>query len=236
MKASRERIDFLVYLRAFGVFARNPTVIVLPLVAGIAGVLVGQVSDLTGGGMLQSLTTFLLLLLQLFALGVSIIIGDAGWRRGAASFDDAWQDARRKGRDILFAAFGFTFVLSIAQYASTVVGAAIGIVLLAIAAYGLIYTIAAASIGGIPGGAAIGVSIERVKSAPMAAALLTAVSLVLLFYVGGFIDQWAFAALGFTSPLIASLLGALLQAILTGYIAIVMAKVYSDVSFTMPRW
>jgi len=236
MKASRERIDFLVYLRAFGVFARNPTVIVLPLVAGIAGVLVGQVSDLTGGGMLQSLTTFLLLLLQLFALGVSIIIGDAGWRRGAASFDDAWQDARRKGRDILFAAFGFTFVLSIAQYASTVVGAAIGIVLLAIAAYGLIYTIAAASIGGIPGGAAIGVSIERVKSAPMAAALLTAVSLVLLFYVGGFIDQWAFAALGVTSPLIASLLGALLQAILTGYIAIVMAKVYSDVSFTMPRW
>jgi len=26
----------------------------------------------------------------------SIIIADAGWRKGAASFDDAWQDARRK--------------------------------------------------------------------------------------------------------------------------------------------
>jgi hypothetical protein len=236
MKPSRERIDFLVYLRAFAVFARNPTVIVLPLVAGIAGVLVGQLSDITGGGLLQSLTTFILLLIQLFALGVSIIIGDMGWRRGTASFDDAWQDARHKGRDILFAAFGFTFVLSIAQYASTVVGSAIGLVLLAIAMYGLIFTIAAAAIGGIPGGAAIGVSIERVKSGPMAAALLTAVTLVLLFYVGGFIDQWVFAALGITSPLIGTILGAVLQAILTGYIAIVMAKVYSDVSFTMPRW
>jgi hypothetical protein len=178
----------------------------------------------------------LLLLVQLFALGVSIIIADAGWRRGRGSFDDAWQDARHKGRDILFAAFGFTFVLNIAQYAGTIVGSGIGIVLLAIAMYGLIYTIAAAAIGGIPGGAAISVSIERVRSAPLAAALLTAVSLVLLFYVGGFIDQWVFAALGITSLLVADLLGALLQAILAGYLAIVMAKVYADVSFTPPRW
>jgi hypothetical protein len=236
MKASRERIDFTVYLKAFAVFARNPTVVVLPLLAGVMGVLVAEFSDVASGGLIGSLTTFLLLLLQLFALGVSIIIADGGWRRGTVSFDDAWQDARRKGRDILFAAFGFTFVLSIAQYAGTIVGSFIGIVLLAIAMYALIYTIAAAAIGGIPGGAAISVSIERVRSAPMAAALLTVVSLVLLFYVGTFIEAALFSAVGVTSPILASIVGAIIQAILYAYIAVVMAKVYADVSFTPPRW
>ena len=236
MRSPRESIDFSVYVRALGVFVRNPTVIVLPLLAGVIGVLVAQLTDVAGGGLIASLTTFLLLLIQLFALGVAIIIGDMGWRRGRASFDDAWQDARNKGRDILFAAFGFTFVLSIAQYAGTILPGVIGLILLAVAAYALIFTIAAASIGGIPGSAAISVSIERVRSAPMGAALLTAVTLVLLFYVGHYIDQWMFEALGITSTLVALLLDALLQAILTGYIAIVMAKVYTDVSFTPPRW
>jgi hypothetical protein len=238
VRPSREKLDFSVYLRAFGVFARNPTVIVLPLVAGVVGILVNQVSDFASGygGVLQGLTTFILLLLQLFALGVSVIIADMGWRRGQASFDDAWQDARRKGRDILFAAFGFTFILNVAQYAGTIVGPVVGIILLAIAGYGLIYTIPAAAIGGIPGGAAISVSIERVRSAPLAAALLTAITLVVLFYLGGFIDMWAIQALGVTSVIIGEILGTLLQAILTGYIAVVMAKVYTDVSFTTPRW
>ena len=235
MKPSRERVDFSVYLRAFGVFARNPTVIVLPLLAGVIGVLVAQVSDVTGGGFLNSITSFLVLLVELFALGVAIIIGDAGWRRGSASFDEAWQDARNKGRDILFAAFGFTFVFSIAQYTTTLIGS-LGIILMALAVYALIYTIAAASIGGIPGGAAISVSIERVKSGPMAAALLTVVTLVLLFYIGQFIDIWIVGFTNIDSPLIARMIGAAVNSILTGYVAIVMAKVYSDVSFTMPRW
>ncbi len=237
MRPSSERIDLTVYLRAFGVLVRNPTVIVLPLLAGVIGVLVGQLSDVGGGGILAGLTTFLLLLIQLFALGVAIIIGDMGWRRGTASFDDAWQDARTKGRDILFAAFGFTFVLSIAQYAGTILPGFIGIVLLAIAVYALIYTIAAASIGGIPGSAAISVSIERVRSAPMTAALLTVVTLVLMLYVARNLDLLVFESLGVTSPLIGSLLDALFQSIVTGYIAIEMAKVYTDVSFTPPpRW
>jgi len=42
--------------------------------------------------------------------------------------------------------------------------------------------------------------------------------------------------LGITSPILASVLGAIIQAILTGYIAVAMAKVYADVSFTPPRW
>jgi hypothetical protein len=235
MKPSRERFDLSVYLRAFGVFVRNPTVIVLPLLAGVIGVLVSQFSDVGGGGLIGSLTTFLLLLIQLFALGVAIIIGDAGWRRGTASFDDAWQEARHKGRDILFAAFGFTFVISIAQYAAQIIGS-FGIILMAVAVYALIYTIAAAAIGGVPGGGAISVSIERVRSAPITAAILTIVSIALFFYVGRYVDQFVFGALGITSPMIALILDALVQSIVTGYIAIVMAKVYADVSFTPPRW
>ncbi len=234
-KAPRERLDFSVYFKAFAVFARNPTVVVLPLLAGVVGVLVERISDVTGAGLLASVTSFLQLLLQLFALGVSIVIADAGWRRGSASFDDAWQDARNKGRDILFAAFGFTFVLSIAQYASQIVGAA-GIVLMALAAYGLIYTIAAAAIGGIPGGAAINVSIERVRSAPLTSAILAVVSLLFFLYFGPSADALIFDTAGIGSPLVAMLLGALVRAILTGYVAIVMAKIYADVSFTPPRW
>ena len=70
----------------------------------------------------------------------------------------------------------------------------------------------------------------------MAAALLTVVTLVLLFYVGQFIDIWIVGYTGIDSPLIARMIGAAVNSILTGYVAIVMAKVYSDVSFTMPRW
>jgi hypothetical protein len=235
MKPSRERIDFLIYLRAFAVFARNPTVIVLPLLAGLIGVLVAQVSDVGGSSLLSTITSFLVFLVELFALGVAVIIGDMGWRRGSASFDDAWQEARTKGRDILFAAFGFTFVFSIAQYTTTIIGN-LGIILMALAVYALIFTIPAAAIGGIPGGAAISVSIERVKGAPMASALLTVVTLVLLFYVGQFIDLWIVSVTGIESPLIARIVGAVVNSILTGYVAIVMAKVYSDVSFTTPRW
>ena len=237
MKRSREQLDFTVYLRGFAVFARNPTVIVLPLLAGVCGMLVGQMSSIDGGGgLLASITTFILLLLQLFALGVSIIIADQGWRRGTASFDDAWQDARRKGGEIIMAAFGFTFILSIARYAGSILGGGIGTILLAIAVYGLIYCIAAAAIGGIPGGAAISVSIERVRGAPLASAILTVVTLLLLFYVGSFVVPALIVGLGVSSPLIIQLIDVLLQSILYGYVAIMMAKVYNDVSFTTPRW
>lgn len=235
-RASRERIDLSVYLRAFGVFARNPTVIVLPLVVAVIGVLIAQVSGVSGGGALGGLTSglmgFIMLLLQLFGLGASIIVADAGWRKGSASFDDAWIEARRKGGDILFAALGFTFVISIAQYAATILGS-IANIITAIAVYGLIFTIAAAAIGGIPGSAAIQVSIERVRSAPLTAAILTVVTIVLLVFfssfVGVWVDEWLFGMFGGTT-IVAALVDAIVRAIATGYVAIVMAKIYADVS------
>lgn len=234
MRPTRERIDLSVYVKALGVFARNPTVIVLPLLASVIGVLVGQLMT-DNSGLLAGLAQFIENLIELFALGGSIIIADMGWRRRRASFDEAWQDARRKGGDILFAAFGFTFVLGIAMYVGTL-STALSIILMALAVYGLIYAIAAASIGGVPGGAAINVSIERVKSAPLTAAILTVVSIALYMYLGTFIAPYVFGIGGIESPIIATLIIAAIRSIFVGYIAVVMAKVYSDVSFTMPRW
>jgi hypothetical protein len=57
-----------------------------------------------------------------------------------------------------------------------------------------------------------------------------------MFYVGSLVEAPLFSAFGVTSPLIGSLIGAVVQAVLAGYVAIVMAKVYNDVSFTAPRW
>ena len=56
MRAGRERIDLTVYARAFGVLARNPTVVVVPLVAAVAGVLVGQITSVSGGGLASGFT------------------------------------------------------------------------------------------------------------------------------------------------------------------------------------
>jgi hypothetical protein len=230
VRPSREKVDFRVYLRAFGVFARNPTVVIMPLLAGVIGILVGRLAN--PEGLLGQLTIYAVQLISMFAFGVSIIIADAGWRRGSASFDEAWQDARRKGRDILFAAFGYTFVFSIAQYAAQIIGS-IGIILIAIAIYALIFVMAAASIGGVPGGAAISVSIERVRSAPLAAGLLTVVSLV---FTSHYFDSLIYQGLNLEPSLVSGLVLTVIQSIFVGYVAIVTAKIYSDVSFTMPRW
>jgi hypothetical protein len=236
MRKPRERIDLSIYVRALGVFARNPTVIVMPLLVGVIGVLLAQVTGFTGGDSLTGgLASFILLLLQLFALGVSVIIADAGWRRGVASFDEAWQDARRKAGDIIFAAFGFTFVLQIAQLAGSMIGA-LGIVLTAVAVYGLIFAIPAAAIGGVPGGAAINASVERVKAAPLTAAVLAVVTIVLMLYFNAYVGVWIATAIdrAIGPSILGSVLNALVNAIATGYVATVMAKVYSEVAFS--RW
>ena len=228
MRPTRESVDFTPYTGAFAVYAKNPTVIVLPLLAAVIGVLAQQIP--MADSLMAQLESFVLRLLQFFALGGSIIIADAGWRRGVASFDEAWQDARRKGGDILFAAVAFVFILNIAA-----IFPVIGNVLAALAAYGLIFTIPAAAIGGIPGLAAANASVERVRSAPIAAAILAIVCVVLMIYGSEYLGGVLYAAIG-DSPLIAQLAFSVVQAILTGYVAIVMAKVYSDVAFSRPRW
>src|SRR5579875_2098050 len=81
------------------------------------------------------------------------------------------------------------------------------------------------AIGGVPGGASLQVSIDRVRSAPTRAIVLTVVFLVL--YFGTLLGPFY---LGFYGT-VALLVGAVLKAIVLGYIALVMAKTYTDGAF-----
>src|SRR5664279_75574 len=225
--------DPMLYVRALGLLARNPSIIVVPLLMGVVGVFVGQIGGGSGGGIIGGLTGLLVLLLNLFAFGAACIIADMAWRRGRASFDDGWNEARRKGGEILTAAMGFTFVLYLAQFAGTLVGP-LANVLLAVALYFLIYTIPAAAVGGIPGGAALQISIERARSNPLPTVVVAVVSvaayfagLLLLPYVAPLIALSAFASLN----LVVALLATVVQAIAVGYIALIVTKTYADISF-----
>jgi len=90
----------------------------------------------------------------------------------------------------------------------------------------LIYALPATAIGGIPGGAALQVSIDRVRQAPLPAAILTAVFLFL--YFGTLLGPFYLGLYGMGSLLV----GAILKAIVLGYLALVMAKSYTDAAFS----
>ncbi len=165
----------LVYVRALPLLARNPAIMVVPLLTMVVGVLLTLVLAPAGGGALGSATLglgqLLLFLLGLFGLGSACILADGAWRRGRMPFDEAWTETQRRGGDILFAAVGVSLLLSVGQYVSQLFGV-LGYLLMAAAVFFLIWAIPAAAVGGIPGGAAIQVSVERVRAAPLAAALV----------------------------------------------------------------
>jgi hypothetical protein len=232
-------LDLLMYLRAFVLFARNPSIVVVPLLMGLVGVFVAQIGgDSSGGGIFGGLTSgimsLLILLLKMFAFGTACIIADMAWRRGRASFDDGWNEARRKGGEILSAAMGFTFVLYLAGYAGSIFGQ-LAPILIAVAIYFLIYTIPAAAIGGVPGGAALQVSIERARCNPLPTIVVAVVSVAAFLYLDVLLaplftlllTPLAFASLG----LIEALFGAIVQAVAVGYIALIVTKTYADISF-----
>jgi hypothetical protein len=226
-------LDLLMYVRALGLLVRNPSIIVVPLLMGVVGVFVGQIGGGSGGGIIGGITQLLVILLNMFAFGAACIIADTAWRRGHASFDDGWNEARRKGGEILTAAMGFTFVLYLAQFAGTLVGALANI-LLAVALYFLIYTIPAAAIGGVPGGAALQISIERARYHPLPTIVVAVVSVaayllgsLLMPYFAPLLAQSSFASFN----LVIALFGALIQAIAVGYIALIVTKTYADISF-----
>jgi hypothetical protein len=170
----------------------------------------------------------------MFAFGTACIIADAAWRRGRASFDDGWNEARRKGGDILTASLGFVFVLYVASYAGSLIGPLAPIVL-AVAIYFLIYTIPAAAIGGIPGGAAIQISIDRARYNPLPTIVVAIVSVAAFLLLGSVLGPLftpLLAPLSFASAnLLIALFSAVVQAIAVGYIALIVSKTYADVSF-----
>lgn len=233
-------VDLSVYARALPLLVRNPAIIVVPLLALVIGVLVNLALAPSGGGALGSTTLglgqLLSFLLALFGLGSACIMADGAWRRGRMSFDAAWTETQRKGREILYAAIGVSLLLAVGQYVAQLFGG-LGLLLMAAIVYFLIWAIPAAAAGGVPGGAAIQVSVERVRANPLSAALATIVSLVLVFYAAGALTVLLAGLLGpAASGIVVSLLYALLRAIAIGYVALVLAKTYADAAFTRPPW
>ena len=122
-------------------------------------------------------------------------------------------------------------------YVAGLVGGLLGgfgsLVLTALAAFGLIYAIPAASMGGIGGTYALNRSIQLVKAAPLATTILTIVSIAVFFFLGQNGAEWfaayAGAGAGYT------ILRILLPALAVGYVALVVAKQYSDIAFSQ-RW
>ena len=230
-------VDLTVYVRALPLLARNPHIIVLPLLMAVIGVLVGQVFSPYGGGLFTvaagGLAGLLALLLMMFGVGAACIIADEAWRRGHASFDRGWDEARRRSGEIFMAAIGYSLLIGVAQYVGSMFGA-VALVIEAAVFYFLIWTLPAAAIGGVPGGAAIQVSIDRVRSAPLEAALVSIVSLGVMILVGfelpARVDLWIYPFVPMTTMTIA-LVSALFKAIALGYIALVITKTYTDRAF-----
>jgi hypothetical protein len=240
-RASLPGLDLGVYAKAVPLLLRNPAIAVVPLLMAVVGVLVGLAMTPYGGGVIGAQTSglagFITWLLQLFGLGAACVMADDAWRHGRASFDKGWNEARRRGGDILFASIGVSLLLAVAQYMSILIGQ-IALLLLAVVALFLIWAIPAAAIGGVPGGAAIQASIDRVRANPVPAALAAVVAVALVVFAAPYLAiHVAIWLLPYTggSTLAIALLNALFQAIAVAYVALIVTKTYTDASFTR-RW
>ncbi len=234
-------VDLSVYAKAVPLLLRNPAIVVIPLLMAVIGVLLQFVVAPYGGGvggLTGQLASFIARLLELFGLGAACVIADDAWRHGRASFDNGWAEARRRGGDILYAAFGFILLLWVASYAGSLLGP-LALVLTVLVVVFLVWTIPAAAVGGAPGGAAIQASIDRVRGAPLAAVVVAIVSFAVLAIgvplLATFIGGWLLPLTG-ASVIPELLLSAVLQAIGAGYVALLLTKTYTDAAFGTRRF
>ena len=246
-RASLPDLDLALYVRAIPLLLRNPSIIVIPLLMGVVGILVGLTTSPQGdviGGITSGLTGLIVRLLQLFGLGAACIIADDAWRHGRASFDRGWVEARRRGGDILFAAIGITLLLVVASYVGQLIPVGLLVLLLSVAiVFFCIWAIPAAAVGGVPGGASIQASIDRVRENPLSAALATIVAVGLVFFAAPYLSLQLFfllassgVAVNGVSSILISLIGELIKAIAIGYVALVLTKTYTDGAFSPRRW
>jgi hypothetical protein len=246
-RASLPGVDLSLYARAIPVLLRNPSIIVIPLLMAVIGVLVGLTTSPQGdviGGITSGLTGLIVLLLQLFGLGAACIIADDAWRHGRASFDRGWVEARRRGGDIFFAAIGITLLLAVASYVGQLIPVLLLVLLLSVGiVFFCIWAIPAAAVGGIPGGASIQVSIDRVRENPLSAALAAITLVGLVYFAAPYLSLQLIVLLATTgvlasgiSTIVVSLIGALIKAIAIGYIALIITKTYTDAAFSPRRW
>ena len=234
-------LDLTPYTGALPLLARNPTIIIVPFLAFVAGVLLRIISVPGGadgfGGAMGGIVQFIASLIALWGLGAACVHADLAWRRnGTVRFDAAWTETQARSGEILAAALILTFVFGILQTVGMLVGG-IAVILMALAAFFTIWTIPAAAIGGIPGMAALNASVERVRANPLPAGVAAAASIalyLLALFAGAQLELLMLPLIA-QSPVIGELVVAFVQAIAAGYAALFLTKAYSDAAFGR-RW
>ena len=229
---SRETVDLSIYARGVAVLARNPVIILFPLLGAVADIglqyMRGPILDPLGGNDL-GLFGLIVNLVYWFAFALAVIAAETAWRNRRPTLPDTWDEGKRKAGGIVLATIGMMFILFAAGMVGNFLGP-LSILLVMAALYFLIYTIPAAAIGGVPGGAALQVSIERVRSNYLGAAVLAAVALLLYYYVlGQWLPEWIFP-LGVAAMYVLPVI----KAIVVAYLAVVFARQYDEVGFFRP--
>jgi hypothetical protein len=223
----RERIELLAYVRAVPLLLLNPILLLGPLLVSILDEVISEAFPGSAGGYIGGgLASFCIFLLDTFGLAIAIIAADMVWRRGKTSFDEAWEEAKRKAGDILMAAFGLNFVLFFAAYAGSLISPYIGIGLILAAMVFLIYTVPAAAMSGVPGAAALQKSIDVVRAAPVNAVILTLVTIVTYFFANELPVHY-FSGYSTLSLVIA----ALFKSIALSYIALILTERFNALAF-----
>lgn len=231
-----DRPNLGIYLRAVPLLLSHPSILIAPVVATIAAVLLemfGQWLTDPIGGVGADLYGFLGRILVLMSLGVAIVHARDILHGYAGTFDDAWSEARRKLGGLFVSAFGFTFFVD--TVARIIGGALAGLspytwvllpatVLLVI--YLCIYMMPAAAIGGAPGVASLERSYRLALRYPLPAMVLTAAWWLLTYYVPTLLGGlYAYIPAGLTQ-----FAAALIGAILVAYLAFALAAQYEDVA------
>jgi len=228
------KVDLAMYVQALPLYARNLGVLFPPLVVAFIAIglmYVGTWFFAASGGAGLGLVSLLINIMYGFALGISVIFADDAWRHGRGNLPSAWSDSKRKAGNIFMAVIGFFFLTWIARYIGAISGSSyIALALGALAVWAFIYTIPAAAIGGTPGGAALSASLQATRRQPLATAILVIVSLIVWVGLTQYAVQWLpFNDIGNEIAI------ALLTALALGYIALVVAKQYSELAFR-PYW
>jgi hypothetical protein len=226
-------IDLSAYGRGFVEVLRHPSILAMPLLAAVVDMAFsywgGLVTDPLGGAG-QGLIAMVVQIVYLFAFGIAVIQAKDILRGYRGSFDEAWEEGRKKSGSILLAAIGFQFIVWVAAYIGQVLQVPVlGLILQLVAYFFLILTIPAAAIGGASGGMAISASIRAVR-ANVARCLVLAIVFAVL-WVGVpellVIYGYGLGAFGFDLAL------AGLRALVLAYLAFPFAAVFDGVGLRL---
>ncbi|HTA40336.1 MAG TPA: hypothetical protein VK760_14730 [Candidatus Acidoferrales bacterium] len=225
------RVDVMMYARAIPMLFTKPSIIAMPALAGVIAWGVAEITPLLTdplGGAGAGIFSSIVQVIYLYAFGIAVIQASNAWRGRKATFDEAWEEGKRKSGSILMAALGFLFIIWVAGYIGSILGSVIGFFLELVAAFFLIYTIPAAAIGGLPGQAALSGSINAVKANVFGAALLAIVFVAIWIVLPNYIAILPFGG----NFAVNNLIVAAIHAVLLAYLAFPFAKQYDDVAFS----